>query len=253
MPESSGSKPLTSKCQLSVESKPIDSLKPYPGNPRTHAKKQIRQIANSIKTFGFTNPVLMNAEDRIIAGHGRVEAAKLLGFKTIPTICLEDMTDAQVRAYVIADNKIAENAGWDPEILAIELQNLIEIDTDFDVTVTGFETPEIDLIFESLDDGKDDPALDDVPEIDYAEPSISQTGDLWQLGPHRLFCGDATSAGAFTQLMDGDKAQMVFIDPPYNVPIDCHQPVDLTSQRLTRFSRITGSWAEQRIAFGFTD
>jgi DNA modification methylase len=165
---------------------------------------------------------LVDDEGSIIAGHGRLEAARLLRLETIPTIRIVHLNEKQKRALRIADNKIAENAGWDPEILALELQNLIEIDAAVDLTITGFETAEIDLIIESLDDGRDDLALDRVPEIDRTVPPISQPGDLWQLGRHRLLCGDATTADAFTQLMGGDKAQLVFIDPPYNVQIDGH-------------------------------
>ena len=222
MPESSEPTPTTSERQLSVEYKSINSLKPYPGNPRTHPKKQIRQIARSIEEYGFTNPILVDGTDWIIAGHARFEAAKLLGLEKIPTIQIDHPNEEQKRALRIADNKIAENAAWDMDILAIELQSLIEIDADFDITMTGFETPEIDLIIKSLSDGEEDPAFDKIPEVDRALPSISQPGDLWLLGRHRLLCGYATSAGAFKQLMDGNKAQMIFIDPPYNVLIDGH-------------------------------
>ena len=134
---------------LVVGQVPAGSLKPYPNNPRTHTKKQIRQIAKSIRTFGWTNPVLVDANDRIIAGHGRVEAAKLLGIATVPVLQLEDLSEAQIKAYVIADNKLAELAGWDEEILAKELQFLTELDLDFDIEVTGFEMGEIDVLIES--------------------------------------------------------------------------------------------------------
>ena len=140
------------------------ALRPRATNPRTHSKKQIRQIADSIKKFGFTSPVLIDHAGGIVAGHGRVEAAKLLGLESVPTICLDDLTAAEIRAYVIADNKLAENAGWDRELLAIELQGLIELDIDFDVTITGFEMPEIDILIGELSSAneEEDP-LDDVP------------------------------------------------------------------------------------------
>ena len=134
---------------LVVEQVPICSLKPYGNNPRTHSKKQIRQLATSITTFGWTNPVLVDADNRIIAGHGRVEAAKLLGNPHVPVLRIEDLTEAQIKAYVIADNKLAELAGWDEEILANELQFLTELDLDFDIEVTGFEMGEIDVLIES--------------------------------------------------------------------------------------------------------
>ncbi len=131
---------------LQIEPRPIASLKLRRNNPRTHSEKQIRQIAASIETFGFTNPVLIDSTQTVIAGHGRVRAAKQLGMDTVPTVQLEHLSDAQVRAYVIADNKLAECAGWDRDLLAIELQELVEIDLDFDLEVTGFETAEIDLL-----------------------------------------------------------------------------------------------------------
>ena len=131
---------------LTVTERRIDALTPRVSNPRTHSKAQIRQIADSIETFGFTNPVLVDRDGGLIAGHGRVEAARLLGLDTVPTICLEDLSAAQVRAYVIADNKLAENAGWDRDLLAVEFQYLDTLDLDFDLTVTGFEAPEIDLL-----------------------------------------------------------------------------------------------------------
>lgn len=201
--------------------RPVASLRPRSHNPRTHSRRQIRQIAGSIREFGFTNPVLVDADERIVAGHGRVEAAKLLGIDRVPTIRLEDLSEAQIRAYVIADNRLAEIAGWDPELLAIELQFLAELEPEFDVTVTGFETGEIDLLIREHDTGRADPE-DIVDEPDPAAPVVSRPGDLWLLGRHRLFCGDAREPGAFKTLMDGKRAQMVFTDPPYNVPIDGH-------------------------------
>ncbi len=134
-------------------------------NSRIHSKKQIRQIADSIERFGFNNPILLDTAGGIIAGHGRVEAAKLLRLKTVPTIRLDDLTEADIRAYVIADNRLAENAGWDRELLAIELQGLIELDIDFDVTITGFETPEIDILIGELDIARHDDSVDEVPVV----------------------------------------------------------------------------------------
>ena len=170
--------------------RPTD-LKPRARNPRTHSRKQIRQIADSIERFGFTNPVLIDRAGGIVAGHGRVEAARLLGLEHVPTIRLEDLTEAEIRAYVIADNKLAENAGWDRELLAIELQGLIELDIDFDVTITGFEMPEIDILIGELDDDEEDDPADDVPEVDDGPP-VTRPGDIWCIGKHRLICGDST-------------------------------------------------------------
>src|SRR5262249_44842055 len=142
---------------LVVEQTLISSLKPYPTNPRTHTRKQIRQIAESIRTFGWTSPVLVDADDRIIAGHGRVEAAKLLGTPHVPVLRIEDMSEAQIKAYVIGNNRLAEIAGWDENILANELQLLTELNIDFDIEVTGFETGEIDVLIENRS-AQQDPA-----------------------------------------------------------------------------------------------
>ncbi len=207
---------------LDVEILAIGTLKPYARNPRTHSDKQIHQIANSIREFGFTNPVLIDSDLGVIAGHGRIEAAKLLGIAEVPTIRLDHMTEVQKRAYVIADNRLAENAGWDRELLALELQYLSDLDLDFDATITGFETPEIDVLIQGIDlDGTSDQA-DEVPEIDESVPPVSRVGDLWELGDHRLLCADATKAESFDRLLNAQKAQMVFVDPPYNVRIDGH-------------------------------
>jgi len=205
--------------KLTVTQLPVGCLKPYDRNARTHSAKQIAQIAASIKAFGFNNPVLIDKDGGIIAGHGRVEAAKTLGHATVPCVRLEHLDDAQKRAYILADNKLAEKAGWDPEILKIELHHLTSLDLDFDISVTGFEMPEIDLL---LGDAKpeSDPA-DAVPEVDQG-PAVTRLGDIWQIGPHRLICGDSTKPETYARLLDGACAQMVFTDPPYNVKIDGH-------------------------------
>jgi hypothetical protein len=204
---------------LHVESRPVARLRPSPRNPRTHSRKQIRQIADSIRTFGFTNPVLIDDAGMIIAGHGRVEAAKLLGYESVPTICLSAMTAAQKRAYVIADNKLALNAGWDEQLLALELQYLSELELDVEIGVIGFETAEIDLFISGLAQAPDD-AADQLPDLE--GPAVSRPGDLWQVDGHRLLCADATHPQSYARLMAGARAQMVFSDPPYNVPIDGH-------------------------------
>lgn len=206
---------------LVLENLPTSALKPYKNNPRTHSKKHIRQIADSIEKFGWTNPVLADVDNRIIAGHGRVEAAKLLSMPSVPVLGIEGLSEAEIRAYVIADNKLAENAGWDRELLAIELQGLLEMDLDFDVTITGFETAEIDLLIGDLGEGEDDDA-DLFPEIDTSLPIVTQPGDLWQVGRHRLLCADATQPDSLELLMGGELAEMAFTDPPYNVPINGH-------------------------------
>jgi DNA modification methylase len=193
----------------------VANLTPNDRNARTHSKRQISQIAASIREFGFTNPVLIDRHNKIIAGHGRVEAAKRLGMEEVPAIVLEDLNDDQIRAYILADNRLAEKAGWDQSILAIELQHLTSIELGFDVTITGFEVPEIDVILqEASQDATEEPV-----EIE-SGPKVTQSGDLWLLGNHRLVCGDALKESSYTELMNGKKADIVFADPPYNVKID---------------------------------
>src|SRR5580700_5657547 len=173
---------------LQVKERPIAELRPFPHNARTHSEKQIHQIAASIREFGFTNPILIDQANVVIAGHGRIRAAAVLGFDKVPTIRIDHLSEAQKRAYVIADNRLALNAGWDPEILAIEFQHLSSIEIDFDLEITGFETAEIDILV----DGPKGPALDSADLIPPLEPIvISRPDDLWLLGPHRLLCGDA--------------------------------------------------------------
>jgi DNA modification methylase len=204
---------------LAVELVPPEQLSPYPNNARTHTRKQIRQIANSITQFGFTNPVLIDDAKQIIAGHGRVEAAKLLGLAAVPTWRLSHLSAAQKRAYVIADNRLAERAGWDRETLAIELQGLIDL--DFNVELTGFEVPEIEVILKDADGAK---AEESGPEDDIPTPRpnafITRAGDVWVLGKHRILCGSALEDTDYVRLLGGEKAEFVFTDPPYNVRID---------------------------------
>jgi DNA modification methylase len=209
---------------LQVVERPITSLLPARRNPRTHSPKQIRQLAESIRQFGFTTPILVDEDNRILAGHGRVEAAKQVGLTQVPTIRLTDLTVAQKRAYLLADNKLAEQAGWDRELLALEFQELQELELDYDLTITGFATAEIDLIMDSLPADNEEKDGDDPDPGDDLPPTrpVSRVGDLWLLGPHRVLCGDATDPAAFVHLMEGQLAQMVFLDPPYNVPIGGH-------------------------------
>lgn len=208
--------------KLEVTYRPIEELRPRAGNPRTHSKKQLAQIAASLKRFGFTNPVLIDDGDGIVAGHGRVEAARLVDIAQVPTIRLSDMSEADVRAYVIADNKLAENAGWDRDLLSVEFKYLAELDIDFDLTLTGFDLPEIDaLISVSATDNETNNPADTVPSI--AGPPVTRTGDVWEIGGrHKLICGDALSPETYVTLLGEEKAGMVFADPPYNVRIDGH-------------------------------
>ena len=203
-----------------LEHLPPSTLKPWANNARTHSKKQLKQIAKSISTFGFTNPILIDDDNNILAGHGRVEAAKSLRMEMVPCLRQSQMSAEEKRAYVLADNKLALNAGWDDEILATELGALYELDLDFDVEITGFTISEVDNLIDGLSVEEDgDPRDDQQPED---SPARCQLGDLWQLGPHRLICGDAVDPDTVAQLMDGHQVKMVFTDPPYNVPIDGH-------------------------------
>jgi DNA modification methylase len=203
-----------------VEWHPPATLQPWQRNARTHSKKQVRQIAASIERFGFTNPVLVDADNNILAGHGRVEAAKLLGIDEVPCLRLERMTPEEKRAYVIADNKLALNGGWDEEILAEELKELLTPDLKFDASLTGFSIPEIDALIEGLEPQEPGAPEDDV--LPGQAPVRCRMGDLWQLGPHRLICGNALEPATVAALMCGERAQMIFTDPPYNVPIQGH-------------------------------
>jgi DNA modification methylase len=198
----------------------IDALTPWANNARTHSPKQIRQIADSIETFGFTNPVLIDEAGTILAGHGRVAAARQLGIAKVPCLRLDHMSAEEKRAYVLADNKLAENAGWDSEILALELGVLAEADLDFDIGVIGFDAGEIDLIIEGGSAPDVDPALEELPPL--RETPVSRPGDLWHLGPHRVICGDVRNKDHLNALMGTDRARMVFADPPYNVPVNGH-------------------------------
>lgn len=204
--------------EAKIEQLPISSLRPYSGNARTHSRTQVRQIAASIERFGFTNPVLVSDDLEIMAGHGRVLAARQLGLDVVPVLRLSHLSATERRAYVLADNKLALNAGWDSDLLAMELQALVEL--DFDVSLVGFSVAEIDFV---LDGDREKKITPGAPE-DLVPPrrvqAVSQPGDDWQLGQHRLLCGDARSIDDLNRLMQGEAADMIFTDPPYNVRID---------------------------------
>jgi DNA modification methylase len=196
----------------------VRKLHPNKRNSRTHSKKQIRQIANSIRRFGWTYPILTDENRVILAGHGRYYAALELGLREVPIIPVSGLSDAEKQALALADNKIAANAGWDRQLLAQELGELAKLlpKYDLDLEITGFETAEIDSLLGELVDPELDPA-DEVPSP--KETVISKIGDLWELGPHRLLCGDAQSATDVRRLVGNTLAAMVITDPPYNLPI----------------------------------
>lgn len=192
--------------------KSINDLIPYVNNSRTHSDEQVNQIASSIKEFGFTNPVLIDEQGGLIAGHGRVMAAKKLKLDEVPCVELKGLTEAQKKAYIIADNQLPLNAGWDLDMLKLELEALNEM--EFDIDLLGFDDEFMSgLLEEEPCSGLTDE--DDCPEP--PEKPVSVLGDIWQLGDHRLICGDSTSIDAVEKLMDGHKADMVFTDPPYGV------------------------------------
>lgn len=190
----------------------VSELIPYANNARTHSDEQITKLRSSLREFGFVNPVLVDKDNNIIAGHGRIMAAKTEGIEEVPCVLVEHLTEAQKKAYILADNRLVLDAGWDMELVNLELESLKEM--DFDITLTGFEMGEFDL-------GEDKEIVEDDFDADAAlseivEP-ISKRGDVWQLGKHRLMCGDSTVVTDVEKLMDGNKADLFLTDPPYNV------------------------------------
>ena len=197
-----------------IEQWPTAKLVPYARNARMHSDAQVAQIAASIVEFGFTNPILAGSDGVIVAGHGRLAAAQKLGLAVVPVVVLDHLTPTQRRALVIADNRIAENAAWDDDLLRVELDALQE--EGFDLDITGFDADALAELMagdEPINDGQTDE--DAVPEV--GETPVSRPGDVWQLGPHRLLCGDGTVAASYEALLDGEPVDMVFTDPPYNV------------------------------------
>ncbi|MCB2019642.1 MAG: site-specific DNA-methyltransferase [Burkholderiaceae bacterium] len=204
---------------LNVDYRKVETLIPYDRNPRTHSDAQVAKIAASIVEYGWTNPVLVDGDNGVIAGHGRLAAARKLGLDEVPVIELGHLTPAQKRAYVISDNRLALEAGWDEEMLALELAELSE--SGYDLALTGFDESEIDALLADETTGGDgeqeqagDDAADDVPETP-AFP-VSRAGDVWALGPHRLICGDAADASVVAALMQGERARLCFTSPPYS-------------------------------------
>ena len=192
----------------------IEKLIPYARNSRTHSDQQIAQVAASIREFGFLNPVIIAEDNTILAGHARVLAARKLGLSKVPCIKAESLTDAQKRAYIIADNKLSLNAGWDEDLLAVEISDLK--DEAFDISLLGFEADELEKLFRSEADGnikEDDFDIDS----ELQKPAVTKEGDLWTIGRHRLLCGDSTLKENYERLMQGAKANLTVTDPPYNV------------------------------------
>ena len=207
---------------LQIAYRRIEELRPDPRNPRHHSRKQIKQIARSIKTFGFTVPALVDGDGNIIAGHGRVLACVELGWTEIPTVLIDDLSEAKRRALIIADNRLAENAEWNERLLAEQLKDLSLADLDFSLDVTGFEMGEIDLKIAEIEDEFAAEDAADAPCDPASGPPVSKPGDLWVAAGHRILCGSVLDIAALEILMGHDRAAMVFTDPPYNVPIDGH-------------------------------
>jgi DNA modification methylase len=195
-----------------IEMVSVDALIPYAKNARTHSDEQVAQIAGSIKEFGFNNPVLVDKDNSVIAGHGRLMAARKLGYKEVPVVKLEHLTESQRKAYILADNRIALNSGWDTSMLSLELQ---ELKDDIDLSLLGFDADELDAMLNPIEETEGLTDEDSVPDVP-VEPK-TKLGDIYILGNHRLMCGDSTSIDAVEKLMDGQKADMVFTDPPYGV------------------------------------
>lgn len=233
---------------LKIEVRPVSSLKRAARNARTHSDKQIEQIAASIRQFGFTNPILIDADDQIVAGHGRMEAAIRLGLAQVPVLRLAHLTPEELRAYALADNKLAANAGWDAEILKIEFSELSSLELSFDLEITGFSTTEIDLSIDGGNKSADAAGDEDPADLIPAATPLVRRGDLWLLGDHRLLCGDARAMPCWRELMGTERARMVFSDPPYNVRIDGHVG-GLGGVKHAEFAMASGEMTERQ----FTD
>ena len=200
-------KTTTEMKQISVQ-----KLIPYVNNARTHSPEQVNKLRSSLREFGFVNPLIIDREFNVIAGHGRLEAAKAEGYEEVPCVFIDDMTEAQKKAYILADNRMALDAGWDNDLLKVELEALQGM--DFDVSLTGFDDKELASLFETDTEGQDD---DFDVDAELEKPKFSKAGDVWILGRHRLICGDSTKQDTIDLLMDGKKANLVVTDPPYNV------------------------------------
>ena len=225
---------------LKVELRPLAAVRPAKRNARTHSEKQIEQIASSIRQFGFTNPIIVNDEGTIVAGHGRHAAAKLLGMADVPVIPIHDLDPAELRTYALADNRIAQNAGWDAEVLRIEFEELNALELSFDLEITGFSTTEMDQLLVIT---PEEEKLEKLPELDKRQTCGVERGDVWILGNHRLHCGDSRSPESFAALMGDGRARLVCSDPPFNVKINGHVG-GLGKTKHAEFAMATGEMSK---------
>ena len=220
---------LMAKTTTEMQLVPLSKLVPYINNARTHSPEQITKLRSSLREFGFVNPVIIDRDYGIIAGHGRVMAAKEEGIEEVPCVFVDYLTEAQKKAYIIADNRFAQDAGWDEELLRIEIEALQGM--DFDVGLTGFNDDEIADLFTGDDKSE---AEDDDFDLSAAleKASFVQHGDIWTVGRHRLMCGDATSAEDVAALMDGKKANLIVTDPPYNVAFESSDGLSIKNDKM---------------------
>ncbi len=205
--------------ELKIEHVEVKKLHSHPSNPRVHSKKQIEQIAQSIEAFGFRMPVIIDQDSRLISGHARVEACKLLKMNKIPAVRVTDLDDTQIRGLMIADNQLTLVSSWDDQLLGEHLKVLSDLDLDFDIECLGFDYGEIEqrvLSIEGFDEPVDESGSDEQPEPD-SQFIITQSGDLWTLGSHRILCADSTKPGSYQRLLGQQRASMIFTDPPYNI------------------------------------
>ena len=207
----------------------VSKLIPYVNNARTHSQEQVNKLRGSLREFGFINPVIIDADNNVIAGHGRLMAAKEEGIEEVPCVLVDYLTEAQKKAYILADNRYAQDAGWDEELLKLEIEALEGM--DFDVSLTGFNEDEIaDLFADSEGTGAEDDDFDLSDALEKA--AFVERGDVWQVGRHRLMCGDATSPEDVATLMDGKKANLIITDPPYNVAFESSDGLSIKNDKM---------------------
>lgn len=229
----------TPRIELKIEYLPLGDIRPDPSNPRLHGKRHVRQIAKSIEAFGFNAPILLDDQNQIVAGHGRLAAAVILDLPTVPTICLGHLNPQQRRAYMVADNRLGDLSKWDGKTLAGIMLELAEADLSFDIEAAGFSVGEIDLMVAAAEDTAE--TDDELPE---PGPIVTQLGDIWELGEHVVFAGSALEEASYSAIMDGDEANLVFSDPPYNVPIQGHVS-GLGKIQHREFAQAVGEMSEE--------